>query len=90
MDETKKEFTRIWDGLLYHCSELSCFMAKHGDDEFFDSDIGKDMKKHALTLMTTHLFGMMKLKGDDIFNLSNNPKKAAFDFEDILKKGFEP
>ena len=86
MDETRRELKRIWNGMLYHFSELASFMSKHGEDEYFNTDVGKKMKKRALMLMTEHVLGTMELGSSELFgNDCKDPEKVASDFEDLLK-----
>ncbi len=79
------EFKRIYDGFMYHVLDLLDYLDKHGEDEIFQTDEGRSMKKHLIGMCMEHaLVGticvMMKTKDE----LKNDDKSM----EDALKDAF--
>ena len=82
MKAIRDEMRRIWRGLTYHCSELSAFMAEHGEDDYFRTDEGKKMMNYATELTLSHISGLMKIDGES-FGIKVDSLINAFD--DLLK-----
>lgn len=92
-NDTLMELFKIWDGMVYHCSELSKFMAAHLNDPFFQTELGKRMQKHAIELSMAHVMGLMLIMGEKNKNKeeqTEEPKEEnRFNFEDLLKRSLE-
>lgn len=62
-NKTKQELNKIWDGLMWHCKELSGFMAEHLDDPWLNnSKLGRSMKRKALDITLAHCTGMLEMR----------------------------
>ena len=68
---------------MYHCGQLSKFMAEHGGDEFFKTDLGMKMSSKALSITMAHMTGMILL--DELKDVGID-KKNFSEFEDLLKE----
>lgn len=59
-NETKKEFKRMMDGMLYHCMELTNFMGDHVRDPYFETEQGKRMRNYAMEICAKHAMACME------------------------------
>lgn len=75
--DTKKELKNIWNGMMYHCSELSRFMVEHGNDEFFKTEMGMKISAKAITITMAHLTGML------LFSENDGEKKPDVNFSEL-------
>lgn len=95
-NKTKQELNKIWEGLMWHCKELSGFMAEHLDDPWLNnSKLGRSMKRRALDITLAHCTGMLEMrlpekeeepeedeedKDDSEEKKDKNNKDTGFDF----------
>lgn len=84
---TKEEFKRIMDGMLFHCMDLTKFMAEKVDDPWFETEQGKRMRKLAVDICAKHAMASMEFMMDGF--KANKDKDEGddnkIDFEQILK-----
>lgn len=83
-NDTKKEFKRIMDGMMYHCMDLTKFMEKHVNDPYFETEQGKRMMKYATVICASHAMACMEMMFDGMKDDSKCKSKPE-DIEDILK-----
>lgn len=81
--DAKKEFKRILDGMLYHCMDMTNFMANHISDPYFETEQGKRMRRYAMEICGKHAMACMEFmmeKPD-----SDDGDKKPIDIEQMLK-----
>ena len=83
MNETKKEVKRMFEGMLYHCMEMTNFMGEHRTDEYFTTTEGKKLMDLAAKICLYHSMGCLTFMADDI--KEKITRKTPMDLEDILK-----
>lgn len=70
----------------YHMSELSKFMVEKSDDEYFETEEGKNIRMLSAQLTLAHVTGMIKfMKPDDREEIDKRTGGSASDMEDLLK-----
>lgn len=82
MNETKKEVKKMFDGMLYHCMEMTNFMSDHKNDEYFETEEGKKIMGFIMKICLYHSLGCMMFMASDLYEEKEKPK---INFEDILK-----
>lgn len=84
--DTKREFKRIMDGMLYHCMDLTKFMAENINDPWFETEQGKRMRHYATDIAAKHaMISMEFILGDHKSEEDDGENKKPIDFEQILK-----
>lgn len=83
MNEMKKEVKRLFDGLFYHCMEITKFMESNIRDEYFKTDEGSKLMGYLTKICLNHAMGSMIFLMDDFKPKELN--KNENDFESILK-----
>ena len=80
MNETKKEIKRMFDGMLFHCMDMTEYMRKHNDDPYFKTEEGKKIMNLCMKICLYHSMGCMAFITED-HEEDEEPKSL----EDILK-----
>lgn len=83
MNETRKEIKRMFDGMLYHCMEMTNFMSEHRDDEYFDTEEGRKFKELIAKICLYHSMGCLAFMADEI--KEKMTRESPIDLEDILR-----
>ena len=86
-NETKTEFRRIINGIMYHCMDLTKFMNMHMNDPYFETEQGKRMFNYAMEICGDEAMIIGELLIDRIKNDSEyeSKQKDIEDIEDTLK-----
>ena len=82
VNNTKKDFRRIWDGLAYHMHEMSKFMVEHKDDPYFETEEGKAFEDLALNITKSHVIGCIRFMTMDLKETIENGLKHGIEEED--------
>ena len=85
MNGTKKQIKRMFDGMLYHCMEITDFMSDHRDDEYFDTEEGKKIRGLLMKICLYHSMGMVQFLADE-FSEKKEEVLPTMNLEDILKR----
>ena len=78
----KEEFKRIMNGMLYHCMDLTSFMAKNMDDPYFHTEEGRRMIRYAMDICSAHAQACILFMRDDKQGDEDGDK---IDIEQMLK-----
>ena len=87
-NETKSRVKAMMEGMIYHCKEMSRFMAEHMDDPYFDTPEGKKIRESMTGICMHHALGLMCIMLSDE---SKAKKKDDTDdsFEQLLRDSFK-
>ena len=80
---TREEMKKIMDGMLYHCMDLTNFIAENARDPYFDTEEGKRMRKHAMNICAEHAMACMEFMMNKINK--DGDKDGDLDIEQMLK-----
>ena len=81
-NEMKKKVKRIFEGLLYHCMEMSDFMSKNMTNPYFQTEEGKRLMRSMIGICTNHVSGLT-----EFMRIDEEEKKEddCIDIEKFLK-----
>lgn len=82
---TKEDLKRILDGMLYHCMDLTSFMAEHNHDPYFETEQGKRMMKYVVDICAKHALACMEFMIGDLNKDDKEGSKNPSDIEQMLK-----
>lgn len=89
MNETKKEIKKMFDGMLYHCMEMTNFISDHKNDEYFETEEGKKIMGFIMKICLYHSMGCLMFMTSEgrIDKVTRDLK--PMNFEDFLKNAID-
>lgn len=85
--DARQELKFKMEGLMMHCADLTNFMSEHRDDAYFQTEEGKKVLHHILSICASHAMVMMAFMTSDLLKKKDESKKDedSIDIEQMLK-----
>ena len=85
-DETRKQVKKMFEGMLYHCMDMTNFMADHVTDPYFETEEGKRIQSCMIKVCGSHALGLMEFIFDKNDKSGDEGDGNLNDIEEMLKR----